>query len=139
MNSSKCNRIGVGFTHMDQLKGTVILAGALDGKDLASYSNQPGDLKAFSLFAQDTASFSGLNTETKQGTSFAAPRIAGAAAILRHKWPKQSAGQITSLLLATANKDINGDNRADFSGTSDKSGHGKLDLKAALSPVGGLK
>lgn len=139
MNSSKCNRIGVAFTHMDQLKDSTILVGALTGKARARYSNQAGDLKAFTLFAQDTASFSGLNESAKLGTSFAAPRVAGAAAILRHKWPKQTAAQITRLLLDTASKDIDQDGTADFTGISEVLGYGRLDLKAALSPVGPLK
>lgn len=139
MNSTKCNRIGVAFTHMDQLKDSTILVGALTGKARARYSNQAGDLKAFTLFAQDTASFSGLNESVKLGTSFAAPRVAGAAAILRHKWPRQTAEQITRLLLDTASKDINQDGTADFTGISEVFGHGRLDLKAALSPVGALK
>ena len=139
MNSTKCNRIGVAFTHMDQLKDSTILVGALTGKARASYSNQAGDLKAFTLFAQDTASFSGLNESVKLGTSFAAPRVAGAAAILRHKWPRQTAEQITRLLLDTASKDIDQDGTADFTGISEVFGYGRLDLKAALSPVGPLK
>ena len=139
MNSTKCNRIGVAFTHMDQLKDSTILVGALTGKARARYSNQAGDLKAFTLFAQDTASFSGLNESVKLGTSFAAPRVAGAAAILRHKWPKQTAAQITRLLLDTASKDIDQDGTADFTGISEVFGYGRLDLKAALSPVGPLK
>lgn len=139
MNSSKCNRIGVAFTHMDQLKDSTLLVGALHGKARASYSNQAGDLRAFTLFAEDTASFSGLNSAEQQGTSFAAPRVVGAAAIPRHKWPKQTAAQITRLLLDTASEDIDQDGTADFTGISEVFGYGRLDLKAALSPVGGLQ
>ena len=73
-----------------------------------------------------------------RGTSFAAPRVTGAAAILRQKFPNLSGAQAASVLLLTASKDINNDGLDDFSGVSDTFGHGKLDLGAALSPFGAL-
>lgn len=136
MTGGNCNRIGVAFTHMEQLKDSTILAGALNssGNGLAAYSNQPGDLQEWVLLAHDTASFSGLNQGEKQGTSFAAPRIAGAAAILRHNWPQLSGAAAAAILLKSANKDMDGDGEPDFSGSSPVYGQGKLDLMEALSP-----
>jgi len=136
MTGGNCNRIGVAFTHMEQLKDSTILAGALNssGNGLAAYSNQPGDLQEWVLLAHDTARFSGLNQGEKQGTSFAAPRIAGAAAILRHNWPQLSGAAAAAILLKSANKDMDGDGEPDFSGSSPVYGQGKLDLMEALSP-----
>ena len=65
------------------------------------------------------------------GTSFAAPRVSGAAALIRHKFPGINGAQLKDLLLTTA-EDI-GD-----AGVDVKYGHGKLDLSNALSPQGVL-
>lgn len=118
-----------------------IVAGALNaaGTGIASYSNQAGVLKQrFLLASGETGYKLQSNDSSVVGTSFAAPRISGAAALLRHKYPNLTGAQTASILLLTADKDIDGNGADEFSGVSDVFGHGKLDLLTALSPVGSL-
>ncbi len=77
------------------------------------------------------------------GTSYAAPQVAGAIAILAEAFPQLSAQELRARLLASAN---NGFYRHDgyvqfapgvIHGYSTDLGHGFLDLKAALLPIGG--
>ena len=65
-----------------------------------------------------------------QGTSFAAPKVTGAAALVMHKFGT-SANDTKTILLGTADDT--------FTGYSQNThGHGKLDIGAAMSPVGNL-
>jgi len=118
-----------------------IVAGALDaaGTGIAAYSNQAGTLKQRYLMASGETGYK-LQSDNSNvvGTSFSAPRISGAAAIVRHKFPNLTGKQTASILLLTADKDIDGNGMDEFSGVSDVFGHGKLDLSTALSPVGSL-
>ena len=132
-----CNALAVAAMHLPQTKANSIVVGATTGtgnsETLASYSVRAGALKnRFMLASGDTG-----NNQI-QGTSFAAPRVAGAAAILRHKFPNLNGAKASNILLLTSNKDIDNNGIDDFSGVSDTYGHGKLDLMAALSPVGSL-
>ncbi|MCX8520969.1 MAG: S8 family serine peptidase [Rhodoferax sp.] len=114
-----------------------IVAGALSGKgaseNIADYSQKAGALAVRFLLASGETGYPQLN-----GTSFAAPRIAGAAAIIKQKYPSLTGKQIADVLLLSASKDINNDGIPDFSGISSIYGHGKLDLNAALSLVHSL-
>lgn len=118
------------------LKDRFLLAPGDSGFLVRSAADVPSDstfLTAPVSLAQGT-----LGPQMIRGTSFAAPRVTGAAAILRQKFPNLSGAQAASVLLLTASKDINNDGLDDFSGVSDTFGHGKLDLGAALSPFGAL-
>ena len=72
-----------------------------------------------------------LSAGDAAGTSFAAPRVTGAAALVRHKFPFLDGRQLKTLLLETAT-DIGA------AGIDEVFGHGKLDLANALSPQGEL-
>ncbi|HEX4847000.1 MAG TPA: S8 family serine peptidase, partial [Novosphingobium sp.] len=63
------------------------------------------------------------------GTSFAAPQIAGAAALLRQAFPNLTATQVVDLLLRTARD-------AGDAGTDPLYGRGILDIAAAFAPQG---
>ena len=70
------------------------------------------------------------------GTSFAAPRVAGFAALVRHKFPSITGAQTAKILLDTAN----------YEGLScapncrvDIYGQGHVDIADALSPIGKLE
>jgi hypothetical protein len=72
-----------------------------------------------------------LRLATVSGTSFAAPTISGAVAIIHQEWPQMTAANIVQLLLMTANKNIPGYNPY-------IDGQGLLDLNAATQPIGSL-
>ncbi|WP_268207607.1 S8 family serine peptidase [Streptomyces shenzhenensis] len=67
---------------------------------------------------------------TKDGTSYSAPYVSAAAALLRAAHPSESAGQIISRLIGTADRPGGG------SGRDDRFGYGIVDpLKALGAPV----
>jgi hypothetical protein len=144
-NLNGCNALAVAASYLPQTKESTIVAGATSGtgasENIATYSARAGVLAdRFLLASGHTGWFyssSGSAVEAV-GTSFAAPRIAGAAALLRHKFPNLSASQAASILLLTGNKDINNDGLPDFEGVSSIYGHGKLNLPSAMSPIGSL-
>lgn len=142
-NLAGCNAIAIAISVIPELKESSIFAGALTGsgssETIATYSTRPGILKERSLLAQGHQGYLyDSSIDIAEGTSFAAPRISGAAAILRHKFPNLSGKQAANILLLTADKDINNDGIDDFTGASETYGQGKLDLISALSPVGSL-
>lgn len=97
-----------------------------DGTDIITpYSIQAGSLKNDFLVANDDI----LSPGDAAGTSFAAPRVSGAAALLRHKFPNLNGAQIKQVLLQTAT-DIG------VSGVDDVYGYGKLNVMNAMSPQG---
>jgi len=78
-----------------------------------------------------------------RGTSFAAPRVAGFAALVRDKFPNLSGAHTANILLETATTM----GLACHTGTARKSpscsrsiyGQGRVDIGAALAPVGSLR
>ena len=78
-----------------------------------------------------------------QGTSFAAPRVAGFAALVRHKFPSLNGAHTANILLETATTQ----GLACHTGTARKSsacarnvyGQGRVDIGAALAPIGSLR
>ena len=113
--------------HGDQ--DAMIWVGALTdyGDRLASFSLSAGLMKNDFIVAHDDV----LAKGDGKGTSYAAPRVAGAAALIRQKFPELSGFQVKSVLLETAT-DI-GD-----PGVDAVFGYGKLDLRNAMSPQGSL-
>tara|TARA_B110000503_G_scaffold70057_1_gene109073 strand:+ start:79 stop:1224 length:1146 start_codon:yes stop_codon:yes gene_type:complete len=105
----------------------LIWVGSLsDGVDtIASYSYGAGDLKYDFIVAHDDILASG----DAAGTSFAAPRVSGAAALVKQKFPNLNSSQIKQVLLQTAT-DIGAP------GVDDVYGYGKLNVVGSLSPQG---
>ena len=136
-NLNGCNALAIALAIQPNTKSNTILVGATEGsgfnEKIATYSSRAGMFKDRYMMASGDTGLLDI-----QGTSFAAPRIAGAASILRQKFPNLSGSDAASVLLLTANKDINNDGFDDFAGTSNFYGHGKLDLLSALSPQGSL-
>lgn len=134
-----CNSVAVALTYQNPTKNTTLVVGALDsdGKAIAKYSNRAGLLAQRYLLASGDSGYVDANNVGIPGTSFAAPRVAGAAAILRGMFPKLSAADIANALLLSADKDINGDGTPDFSGVYNTHGHGKLDLVRAINYLRG--
>ena len=75
------------------------------------------------------------------GTSFVAPQISGAIAILAEAFPNHTPAQLTDRLLASAdNSFFAHDNAVTFGngvshGYDDEFGHGIIDIYAALNPI----
>ena len=82
----------------------------------------------------DSADLSNKNVE--RGTSYAAPRISGYVALLRHKFSGLNAVNTASILLDTA-----GYEDLYCNPNCDKSiyGQGKANLGKAMSPIGNLR
>ena len=108
---------------------TVIVVGSANeaGTGLKGYSNRAGILKDNFLATSAVPLYYGYN---KQGTSFAAPTAAAAAALVMDKFDTNAA-ETVDILFNTA-IDIGAP------GVDDVFGHGLLDLQAALSPIGSL-
>lgn len=96
-----------------------------DGTGLTEYSHSAGDMANDFMVAHDDVLAQGDGA----GTSFAAPRVAGAAALVRHKFPLLNGMELKALLLHTA-EDMGAP------GPDAVYGHGKLDLENTLSPQG---
>lgn len=118
----------------------VLFVGALsddsfgtDRKSLARYSHPAGDMVNDFIVAHDDIFEAGavFRPGDGSGTSFAAPRVAGAAAIVRHKFPSLNGPKLKQVLLKSA----------DDLGTPGPDiifGHGQLNVVNALSPIDGL-
>ncbi len=111
----------------------VIFVGALgDNRDtptLASYSIRAGDaLKNDFIVAHDDI----WQESDAGGTSFAAPRVAGTAALVRHKFPNLNAPALKQVLLQTAD-DLG------TTGVDNIYGYGQLNVLNALSPIGKVR
>ncbi len=106
-----------------------VVAWDSDTRTLAEYSNACGVTKDYCITAPGAIKTS--NGYTHVGTSFAAPVVSAAIAVLREAWPYLTATQITDILFETA---------ADLgeSGVDEIYGHGMLDLENATRPVGEL-
>lgn len=107
---------------------------ALDANGvIAAYSNRCGSAAAFCLAAPGTDIISTYKGGygMASGTSFAAPMLAGAAAILKQAFPYLSNQQILAILFQSANKTGIYANSAIY-------GQGVLDLERATRPIGPL-
>ena len=108
---------------------------------LVEYGGSPFDEITFLCDRDDTTqctnapqrALGSQSASNPWGTSFAAPRVAGYAALVRHKFPNLTGPQTASLLLDTATTE----------GLSchptcpeNRYGQGRVDIGAALSPVG---
>ena len=105
----------------------VIFVGSLEdnSNDLAAYSYFAGDLKEDFIVAHDDIFSPGDGA----GTSFAAPRVAGAAALVKQKFPNLTSEQIKQVILQTAD-DLGA------TGVDAVFGYGKLNVLNTLSPQG---
>ena len=114
-----------------ELNGHFVNVVAWDGENnkLAEYSNMCGITQDYCITAPGTIKMP--NGMPHSGTSFAAPVVSAAIAVIREAWPYLNAAQITDILFTTA---------ADLgeAGVDAVYGHGMLDLESATRPVGQL-
>ncbi|MFQ5534262.1 MAG: S8 family serine peptidase [Sphingomonadales bacterium] len=118
------------------INGQVVIAGAINNLDaLSDFSNFAGpELQDFFLSAPGegviTISLNDILFSVS-GTSFAAPHVSGAIALLWERFPNLSAQEIVEILFTSAD-DLG------TIGTDTFFGRGKLNIGAALSPLGTL-
>ena len=74
----------------------------------------------------------GHNSDCNSGTSCAAPVVAGAAALLKQKFNQDSNAAIVQQIFDTAD-DLG------VAGVDGVYGHGRLNIRRALSPIGNLQ
>ena len=119
-----------------RMGGLLLAVGAVDGaNNLAGFSNICGNANAnFCLYAP------GVNVRTTgagggnviaSGTSFAAPHVSGAVALLLQLFPTLTPAQAVQILLTSAT-DLGA------AGVDNTFGRGLLDLDAASEPLGTL-
>lgn len=125
--------------------GNVIIAGSVDKDNAFSvFSNRAGSEAGWFLAArgervccvyENGALKIEINPDGSRsqfvisGTSFAAPQIAGAVALLRQAFPNLTATEVVDLLLRTASD-------GGAAGTDSTFGRGVLNITAAFAPVG---
>jgi subtilisin family serine protease len=116
--------------------GLILAVGAIDpATDLITgFSNRAGDQSQFYIAAPGTGiTTRGLNGNfvSVNGTSFAAPHVAGALALLIEAFPNLTGKQAVDLLLRSARD-------AGAPGTDTIYGRGILDIARAFRPQGSL-
>ena len=134
-NESEIDPSGFAQIALDPFAGdNIIIVGATDQNDqLAGFSNMAGNLQASFL----TAPGSGLTSTFPDdrivsgvgGTSFSAPHVSGAAAVLAQLFPNLTGPEIREILFESA-RDLGA------AGDDAVFGQGLLDLGAAVEPIG---
>ncbi|MCH8857943.1 MAG: S8 family serine peptidase [Proteobacteria bacterium] len=117
---------------LDNGSGALMVVGALrENGTLASFSNQAGVSRNYYLAAPGAAVVAPLNgtLQLLSGTSFSAPMVSGAAAVIMQRWPTITARAVAEILFASAT-DLG------TPGVDDVYGHGALNLDAAVQPIG---
>ena len=114
---------------MPELSGHFVNVVAWDSNAsaLADYSNACGVTKNYCITAPVT--ITRPNGEVRAGTSFAAPVVSAAIAVIHEAWNYIDSATIVQILFDTAT-DLG------QAGVDDVYGHGMLDLEAATRPVG---
>ena len=121
-------------------------------KQIAPFSSRgpsPGNLLKPEIVAPGTFLYSGAQTldsngdgysptrfESYDGTSFSAPLVAGAAALVWQANPTFSAMDVRSALINTASLDVTEDG---FQAPVTSAGAGRLDVASALDPIASLE
>ena len=121
--------------------GSVIIAGSIGASDgaggtdltaLSDFSNKAGTGATAYLAARgyrDTAISNDGKTYVWSGTSFSAPTISGAVALLAQAFPNLTGQQIVDILFRSAD-DLGA------AGVDTTFGHGRLDIARAIQPIG---
>ena len=120
-----------------RLLGRYLAVVATDENDeIASFSNGCGSKGKYWCLAAPgvnitTASAQSNDPRRVNGTSFSAPHVSGALALLKSRFPQMSMSVLVHLLLETATE-INGDGIEDVDGVDNVYGHGLLNVGAAI-------
>ncbi|MGI9510524.1 MAG: S8 family peptidase [Geminicoccaceae bacterium] len=123
------------FVDNPGIAGFGIAVGSVDANDtISGFSNRCGNTAEFCMVAPGERVRTTLVDDQfglVSGTSFAAPLVAGSAAVVRAAFPGVGSREVVNRLLSTA-VDLGA------AGTDAVYGRGRLDLNAALAPVGQL-
>ncbi len=121
--------------YFPELQGRWLAVAATDpGGAIADYSNRCGLAAAWCLAAPGSSiisTFPGAAYARGSGTSFAAPHVSGALAIVMQLFPELDPEVVVARLLETANRSGIYSDAAIY-------GQGFLDLEAATRPVGDI-
>lgn len=113
--------------------GNVIIVGSVGASGtISSFSNRAGAAQAnfITSLGEEVLSFDHQGTAyIYSGTSFAAPAVTAAVALLAQAFPNLSAGQLVELILTSADD-------AGTAGTDRTYGRGLLNIGRAMSPSG---
>ena len=133
---------GAGLVNSGVSRNLVVIAGSVGANDsrtpgadtISTFSNRAGtgSESQFYLTAVGDSVRAPCNKTSVclwSGTSFSAPQISGAAALLAEAFPTLSGAQIVQILLTSARD-------AGAAGTDSTYGRGVLDLTNAFSPLG---
>ena len=114
-------------------RNLVIIAGSVGSSDqISAFSNRAGSFSAHYLTAVGERVRAPDNNDTPylwSGTSFSAPQISGAIALLAQAFPNLTGSQIVDILYRTARD-------AGAAGVDPVYGNGVIDLTRAFQPVG---
>lgn len=129
--NSESNALSALPLHIDELNGHFVNVVAWDSEteSLADFSNACGITQNYCITAPGVALDTPITDIPLDGTSFAAPIVSAAIAVIREAFPYMKSPEITQLLFTTA-RDL-GD-----TGIDRIYGHGMLDLERATRPVG---
>jgi subtilisin family serine protease len=132
-----CDFTNAVFHNSHKYNQKVIIVGALtrSGGALANYSNYAGSYSDRFLVA-DGRGIQNSDGSYDKGTSFAAPKVAGYAAIVAQKFPNLNAEKLTNVLLRTARYDTLA---CHPNCRTNLYGRGEASLSRALAPVGKLR
>ncbi len=139
--NGSCNMIAAlpTLTGMDDLlksDGAWMVVGSVNDKKIMSdFSNKAGVTKDFYMVAygEDVAGYyGGVGYVYGSGTSFAAPQVTAAFALLNQKFPYLKGREVQDILQQTA-EDLGS------TGVDEVYGHGLLDVSKAMRPIGELK
>ncbi len=117
---------------LDSGAGAFIIVGSVDANNqISSFSDRAGTAMNYYMVAPGENFVLPWNggTALVSGTSFAAPMVSGAAAIIMQRWPNLSARDVANILFASAT-DLGAP------GVDAVYGHGLLNVAAALQPIG---
>ena len=112
--------------------GALIIAGSVNANNqISSFSNRAGSGRDHYMVApgEDITVLWMGSIGVGDGTSFSAPLISGAAALILDRWPNLTARQVADILFQSAT-DLGS------AGVDAVFGHGLLNVEAALQPMG---
>ena len=107
-------------------------SGGIDTSTISTFSNRAGSGAAYTLMALGFKDQAPDNTGTQflwNGTSFSAPTVSGAVALMAQAFPNLTGKQIVSILFQTAD-DLGAP------GVDSIYGNGRLDIQRAFQPIG---